>query len=111
MPSLKQGIRLCTFCCDSTSNALFQTGHSLYHIRAIEANAQFETRHSRLSHNKMCRADAKAVADVNRFLNQAFRREVLAETAVRKVYSRQFLSPRWVMLRRTRVNSLIDSPI
>src|SRR5438477_12905577 len=57
----------------------------------------------------MCRADAKAVADVNRFLNQAFRREVLAENAVRKVYSREFLAPRRVMLRRIRVNSLFDS--
>jgi hypothetical protein len=57
----------------------------------------------------MCRADAKAVADVNRFLNQAFRREVLAENAAWKVYSREFLAPRWVMLRRIRVDSLIDS--
>src|SRR5438477_363763 len=57
----------------------------------------------------MCGADLKAVADVNRFLNQAFRREVLTENPVRKVCSRKFLAPRWVMLRWIRVNGLIDS--
>jgi hypothetical protein len=37
-----------------------------------------------LGDNKMCRADPKAVADVNRFLKQAFRGGVLAENSPRK---------------------------
>jgi hypothetical protein len=41
----------------------------------------------------MCRTDPKAVADVNRFLKQAFPREVLAENSPRKVYSRKFFAP------------------
>jgi hypothetical protein len=38
----------------------------------------------------MGRAD-KAVADVNRFLKHAFRREVLTENAARKVHSRKLI--------------------
>jgi hypothetical protein len=58
---------------------------------------------------KCARADPKAVADVNRFLKQAFRGEVLAENSPRKVYSRKFLAPGWVVLRWIRVNGFIDS--
>jgi hypothetical protein len=56
---------------------------SLYDVWATEANAELKTWHSRLSDDKLCRADPKAVTNVNRFLKQAFRCEVLAENSPR----------------------------
>jgi hypothetical protein len=81
----------------------------LHDIWAVKANAEFEARHSRLSDNKFGRADAKAVADVNRFLKQTRRCKVFTESSPRKVYARKFLAPEGVMFRWIGLNSLIDS--
>ena len=52
---------------------------SLYHFRTTEADAELETRHSRLGDDKLRRPNPKEVADVNGFLKQALRCEVLPE--------------------------------
>ena len=52
---------------------------SLHDLRAAKPNAKLITRHSRLGDHKLCRPNPEAITNVNSFLEQALRCEVLAE--------------------------------
>src|SRR5262249_16192531 len=57
----------------------------LHHVRTVEANAKFKAWHPRLGHHEFCRADAKAITNMKRFLKQALFCEGLAENSPRKI--------------------------
>jgi hypothetical protein len=52
---------------------------SLHDFRAAKPNAELEARHSWLGDNKLRRSNPEAITNVNSFLKQALRCEILAE--------------------------------
>jgi hypothetical protein len=73
----------------SCNSAFFQDGkveatltalqESLYDVRAAEPNTELKTRHAWLGDNELGRSNPKAVTNVNSFLEQPLRCEILAE--------------------------------
>ena len=63
---------------------------------------------SSLSDNKLCRPNPEAITNVNSFLEQALRCEVLAERSPGQIYARNFLAPEFVMLRWVDIDCLMD---
>ena len=81
----------------------------LHHVRTVEANTKFKAGHARLGHHELCRADAKAITNMNCFFKQPRSCEVFAEDSPGEVHTRKLPAPERVMLRWIGVNSLIGS--
>src|SRR5207237_6813881 len=61
-------------------------------------------RHARLSHHQLSFANAKAITNINRLLEQSFRRKVLAKHPVGQIHIRQFVFPKLIMLGRISID-------
>src|SRR4051812_34742229 len=67
--------------------------------------------HARLRHYELSRADAKAITNMNCFLQQAGAGEVFAEDSPNEAHSGKLRVPERIMFRRINVNSLVASSV
>src|SRR5262249_6392745 len=78
------------------------------HVCTAETDAELEARHARLSHHKFGRTELEAVTDIDLILDQALRREVLAEDAPPQFHVGNFRAPVGVVLRWIDIDRLVS---
>jgi hypothetical protein len=83
----------------------------LDHVSSAESHRELVARHAGLCNKELGSTHPEAVADLDRFLEKPFGREVLPENSRREIHAGELSAPVLIVLERIRIHSLLHAAV